>query len=89
MNLNPMNPDAPKELTKFKGKCFQVFGFNVAIGSDKKVWLLGVDDNPNMAIINCKNSGMICNCAKSGCPISRTDYYVKSQVMVDAIKLVK
>lgn len=88
MNVNPMNPDSTKEPMKFKSKCFQVFGFDVVIDSSKKVWLLEVSDYPNMNIMNCKN-GVGCICAKSGCPFSRTDYFVKSQVMTDAIKLVK
>ena len=55
------------------------------IDSSLKAWLLEINTNPGMDYVNCK---WMAGCIHRDCPLSTVDYYVKKQVLLDAVELV-
>lgn len=78
--MNPFNPTRQKDAgVKYKAQCYQVFGFDILIDSNKKAWLLEINDHPSMDVMMCK-AAMGCNHKKNGCQVSKVDLFVKTQV---------
>lgn len=83
---NRSNPNSDKQSPLFKGKVYQIFGFDILIDTKLKAWLLEINDHPSFNVIACKQA-MACNHKENGCPISAVDMHVKKQVQFDTMKI--
>ena len=66
------------------GKVFQVFGFDILLDEKYKAWILEVNDHPSFNIYYTKE---FMGNNKDDEILSQVDLHVKSEVMVDALKL--
>lgn len=84
---NPQNSYAEKPTKKFKGKPFQVLGFDILVDKKMKCWILEINDHPSFNIVMCKEPKGN-DCKHEICPLSRVDQYVKKRVFNDVLDLV-
>ena len=68
----------------FKAKCFHIIGFDVLIDSKLNAWLLEINNNPSLNILNESDAHMS---GRSSHDINPVDLYIKSRVVENAIKL--
>jgi tubulin polyglutamylase TTLL11 len=72
------------DISKAKGDCFQILGFDIFIDSNLKAWLFEINDHPSLNI-NLEKEG------EKGLikEPSEIDKFIKVKVLGDAIKFMK